>query len=149
MIQVPGEFYCPFSGKKPPLSAKNLDLNCKSACHLVYSLQLLLNVVSSTSKASFWAAPAGIAEQEGALTVQRGAGCDFCRRKGYLGRTGIFELLQVDEDLRSLIGRRSEPRELIERARANGIYRSLLEDGIDKVKQGLTTPEEIRRVTMI
>ena len=61
MIQVPGEFYCPFSGKKPPLSAKNLDLNCKSACHLVYSLQLLLNVVSSTSKASFWAAPAGIA----------------------------------------------------------------------------------------
>ncbi len=88
-------------------------------------------------------------EQEGAFTVQRGAGCDLCRRKGYLGRTGIFELLQVDEDLRSLIGRRSEPRELIERARANGIYRSLLEDGIDKVKQGLTTPEEIRRVTMI
>lgn len=88
-------------------------------------------------------------EKEGAFSVQRGTGCEFCRRKGYHGRLGIFELLQVDDALRTLVARRSDIQEMVQCARRNKVYRSLMEDGIEKVKQGLTTPEEIRRVTMI
>ncbi len=88
-------------------------------------------------------------EEEGSFFVQRGEGCEYCRKKGYLGRMGIFEILEVDDNLRSKVVRRCEIQEIVQTARRSNKYRSLMDDGVEKVKQGLTTPEEIRRVTMI
>ncbi len=86
---------------------------------------------------------------EGAFMVQRSTNpCELCNHKGYSGRFGLFELLVMDEDLRERIMRGATPHEIASAAGASGNYRSLLEDGVDKVKMGLTTPEEILRVTM-
>lgn len=78
--------------------------------------------------------------------VYKGKGCENCAFTGYYGRTGIFELLIVDDEIRRMILRGSDANQLRERARSNGM-KSLLEDGIEKVKRGLTTIAEVLRVT--
>ncbi len=84
-----------------------------------------------------------------AFTVQRSSrGCEFCEHKGYSGRTGLFELLVTDDELQDRIMHGATTGEIARTARAAGRYRTLLEDGIEKIKQGLTTPEEVLRVTM-
>jgi type IV pilus assembly protein PilB len=75
----------------------------------------------------------------------RGRGCDVCKQSGYKGRTGIYELMRINEELQELIVRRAPVTELKEAARANGM-RTLQEDGFQKCKDGHTTPEEIMRV---
>ncbi|TWI76725.1 type IV pilus assembly protein PilB [Desulfobotulus alkaliphilus] len=85
----------------------------------------------------------------GSFDVKRSSKpCDLCGGKGYAGRTGLYELLLVDEALREKTMHGATSHEIAKVARAGGNYRSLLEDGIEKVKMGLTTPEEILRVTM-
>ena len=74
------------------------------------------------------------------------AGCDACRGRGYLGRIGIFELLEIDEAVRRLIVRNSPAAELAEAARNRG-SRSLQQDGWDKVERGLTSLDEVLRAT--
>jgi len=76
----------------------------------------------------------------------RGAGCDSCSRTGFRGRTGIYELLAVTEELRSRIVARSPLDEIRALARRNGM-KSLLEDGLEKVAAGVTTRDEVMRVT--
>ncbi len=76
----------------------------------------------------------------------QGKGCGECRGKGYLGRTGIFELLLVDEEIKNLILAKKDARSIKEKAVSNGME-TLLDDGIAKVKDGLTTLEEVLRVT--
>ncbi|MCK4800198.1 type II/IV secretion system protein, partial [Candidatus Parcubacteria bacterium] len=79
------------------------------------------------------------------LKFARGKGCGKCRN-GYKGRIGVFEVLQIDEKIKKLINN-SEPGEKIEEAaRADGMT-TMLEDGIIKFVQGLTTLEEVMRVT--
>jgi type IV pilus assembly protein PilB len=86
---------------------------------------------------------------EGAFMVQRAIHpCELCNHKGYSGRIGLFELLVVDEDLRERIMHGATVREIAGAAKAAGNYSTLLEDGVNKVKMGLTTPEEVLRVTM-
>jgi len=72
----------------------------------------------------------------------RGEGCDNCLGTGYRGRIGIFEVLELDEDLRSLITRTQDAQE-IRRAAARRGFRTMLEDGIEKVKKGITTSSEL------
>ncbi len=79
-------------------------------------------------------------------TVYKGRGCSECRGKGYMGRTGIFELLLVDEDIKNLILAKKDARTIKERAVTNGME-TLLDDGMAKVKEGVTTLEEVLRVT--
>lgn len=76
----------------------------------------------------------------------RGKGCPKCLDTGYKGRIGIFELMTIDDSLRSLITAKTPLEEVRKKVRASGM-RSLKEDGIDKIKQGLTTVEEVLRVT--
>ncbi len=76
----------------------------------------------------------------------RGAGCSACRQTGYKGRTAIFEFLHLDDDIRDLILRRASAGEIAKLARSRGM-RTLREDGMEKVRQGLTTKEEVMRVT--
>lgn len=77
-----------------------------------------------------------------------GAGCEECRQLGYQGRTGIYELLVVTEALRPLIMNRAPASTISQKAIENGM-RTLRVDGWTKVKDGVTTIEEVLRVTQI
>jgi type II secretory ATPase GspE/PulE/Tfp pilus assembly ATPase PilB-like protein len=76
---------------------------------------------------------------------RRGAGCEACRQTGYAGRVGLFEVLEVDDALRRLIADGAPVDTLCRESfgRAGG---SLWDDGREKVRQGLTTVEELTRV---
>jgi type IV pilus assembly protein PilB len=76
---------------------------------------------------------------------QAGRGCENCGQTGFKGRIGIHELLQVNDELRALITRRAPEHEIRKAARAAGM-RTLIEDGIKKAAQGLTTLEAVLRV---
>jgi general secretion pathway protein E len=73
-------------------------------------------------------------------------GCAACNKTGYRGRSGIYEMLTVDDGLRRLIHGRTAEQELRDYAVAHGM-RSLRQDGARWVAQGVTTPEELARVT--
>ncbi|PYN01845.1 MAG: type II secretion system protein GspE [Candidatus Rokuibacteriota bacterium] len=87
----------------------------------------------------------GIAGTAG-VPLYRGRGCDECRGTGYRGRTGIYELFPITEDARSLILRRAPTRE-IRRAAVEAGMITLRLDGWAKACEGVTTVEEILRVT--
>ncbi len=80
------------------------------------------------------------------LPVHYGAGCIRCRNTGYYGRDGVFELLEVDESVRRLIGERAGSVEIRKAARANGMV-SLRECAIKKLAQGITTFDEVLSVS--
>jgi len=85
-------------------------------------------------------------EKHDSLTFFKGKGCPACNHTGYKGRMAIFEILTIDEDLAHLIYTNASSDTLFKKARASGM-RTLKEDCIDKVKQGLTTIEEVIRAT--
>ena len=76
----------------------------------------------------------------------RGAGCEACRGTGFSGRTGLFELLVMTDDIREALGADPSRRRLESLASDAGL-RSLMTDGCEKVKAGITTIEEVLRVT--
>jgi general secretion pathway protein E len=80
------------------------------------------------------------------IVLYRGKGCDACIGKGYLGRIGIFELLVIDEDIRHAITERKDAQSIRSIAMAKGM-RTLRSDGFEKVLSGITTVEEVLRVT--
>ncbi|MEN9844164.1 MAG: type secretion system protein GspE [Pseudomonadota bacterium] len=73
-------------------------------------------------------------------------GCEHCGHTGYAGRTGVFELLVVDDHVRALIHNRAAESDLLAAARANGLV-LMREDGQRLVTQGITSQEELLRVT--
>jgi general secretion pathway protein E len=73
-------------------------------------------------------------------------GCDHCSRTGYKGRTGVYELMTVDESMQALIHNRASEQDLIAAARGAGL-RSMREDGERLVREGITSAEEVIRVT--
>jgi general secretion pathway protein E len=79
-------------------------------------------------------------------TLYRGKKCEQCAFTGYFGRAGIFELLLVEDDIRTLIMRNADSNQIREIARKRGM-KTLLEDGAEKVKAGITTLSEVLRVT--
>ncbi len=76
--------------------------------------------------------------------VYKGAGCNKCHNLGYKGRQGIFEILEMNTELRELAFARAPASELRKAARAAGM-RTLLEDGREKIFKGITTPEEVSK----
>ena len=81
-------------------------------------------------------------------TIQtfRGAGCAECNGTGYSSRVGIFELMDINDELRRLIMSNADAAQLTQVARRNGM-RNLREDGWLKIREGVTTVEEVMRVT--
>ncbi len=79
------------------------------------------------------------------VTLYRGEGCDACRHTGFKGRLGIYELMRINDEIRELVVRRAPLADVREAAKANGMH-ELKEDGLDKVLQGITTPDEVMRV---
>jgi type IV pilus assembly protein PilB len=80
-------------------------------------------------------------------TILHGAGCETCKHRGYKGRAGIFEIFQVDDEVRHMVNNKATTVELRKRAREMGM-RTLREDGIRKVLSGMTTAEEVISATM-
>ena len=80
----------------------------------------------------------------GIETVQRGAGCERCLGTGYYGRFGLYEVLVMDDTLREAVSKGATSSRIRELARENG-FKTLWETGLKRVRQGLTTPEELVR----
>jgi len=81
-------------------------------------------------------------------TFYKGAGCRHCKGSGYKGRIGIFELMMVDEEIRDMIVGKATTAH-VRRAALKAGMKSLRHDGIIKVLNGITTIEEVIRVTQI
>jgi type IV pilus assembly protein PilB len=86
--------------------------------------------------------------RHGKTELYRRAGCGRCRQTGYSGRIGIFQLLAMNEELSALAARGASHAEL-ERAAFEGGMTTLWADGIEKVVAGLTSLEELARVTTV
>ncbi len=84
-------------------------------------------------------------DPEQKITLYRAEGCDTCRHTGYKGRTGIFELLTMTDEVGDLLTRRAPARDIRDAAKRAGMH-DLREDGLRKVLDGITTPEEVMRV---
>ena len=80
------------------------------------------------------------------FAFREGAGCDQCHQSGYRGRTAIHELLSVDDEMRKLITQEADIKELTRQAVESGMI-PMREDGLVKAKAGITTVEEVLRVT--
>jgi type II secretory ATPase GspE/PulE/Tfp pilus assembly ATPase PilB-like protein len=80
------------------------------------------------------------------MTFSRSTGCRRCGDSGYKGRVGIYEVLEVDAGMAELINSRATSREIRDYAVAHDMI-TMLQDGLIKAKQGITTIEEVLRVT--
>jgi len=79
------------------------------------------------------------------IKLYRGTGCTFCKNTGYFGRTSIYELIVLDEDIRALIISKASSNIIKDAAIKKGM-KSLKDCGLEKVMQGITTIEEVLRV---
>lgn len=82
------------------------------------------------------------------IIVYKGVGCKICRQTGYVGRLGLFEVLEVTKAIRKLITEKADADVINRTAVAEGM-RTMLDDGLQKVAEGLTTFEEVLRVTKV
>jgi len=78
--------------------------------------------------------------------IYKAQGCTKCFKTGYLGRTGIYELLEIDDEIRQLVLKNVDSSTIKRKAMAKGML-TLREDGADKISRGMTTLEEVLRVT--
>jgi type II secretory ATPase GspE/PulE/Tfp pilus assembly ATPase PilB-like protein len=78
----------------------------------------------------------------------RGKGCEKCKRTTFSGRSGIFEILVISDAIRKLVDAKVSADDIKKKAVEQGM-KTLLQDGLNKVRAGLTTPEEVLRVTEV
>ena len=76
----------------------------------------------------------------------KGKGCSACRNTGYLGRTGLFEILVMDGNIGELIAKKTSSAIMKTAAIEQGMH-TLRQDGWEKAQAGITTIEEVLRVT--
>lgn len=89
----------------------------------------------------------GLAASAEPVTVCRSGSCEHCNYTGYSGRTGIYELIEIDDDLRLLIHEGASEQQMLEAARQR--YPGIQEDGRRKILAGETSIEEVLRVTAV
>ncbi len=80
---------------------------------------------------------------------QRGRGCAQCMNTGYKGRTGVFEVLQIDKDIQEMILKGKSAQEITREAKEAGKLRTLKDDAADRVVRGITTLEEAASTVMV
>lgn len=83
---------------------------------------------------------------QGEIRLYQSKGCDICHHTGYTGRVGIFEVLQISESVKELITQKVDSDVIAKKAREEGMI-TMQEDGLGKVQLGITTIEEVLRVT--
>ncbi len=118
---------------------------------LCFIAQRLVRVICSVCQEERPAATA-LREQFGVVgtlpaMLKYGRGCAACKGTGYKGRTAIYEFLVVSEPIQQLVLARASSHEIVRAAMATNRMRTLRQDGWQKIVQGLTTPEEVLRVT--
>lgn len=84
--------------------------------------------------------------KKGEFKAYHGKGCPTCLNRGYRGRNGLFEVLMVNERIRELITARASSEEIRREAQANGM-KTLSQSGVEKMKEGVTTIDDVLRVT--
>ncbi|MEM1152559.1 MAG: type II secretion system ATPase GspE [Pseudomonadota bacterium] len=89
----------------------------------------------------------GMLDEENEVTVYRGDGCEHCNYTGYRGRTGIYELIEVDDDMREMIYEGESEQSMLAKARQR--YPGINEDGRRRILAGETSIEEVLRVTAV
>jgi len=87
-----------------------------------------------------------VSELKGPITLYRGKGCKNCKQTGYHGRSGIFELLLVNEEIKKLISEKAPTQTIREVAKKKAGLIPLRADGLKKVLKGITTLDEVDRV---
>ncbi len=111
--------------------------------------QRLVRVLCNDCKRAYVADAAECAllgvSPDNAPTLYHAEGCEQCRGLGYRGRTGIYELVLFDDALRTMVHTRASEQDMLRHARELGP--SIREDGLRKVREGVTTIEEVLRVT--
>ena len=80
------------------------------------------------------------------LKIARAKGCKFCNNTGYKGRIGIFEIIEIDDEMEKFIAKKPSTAEIKEKALSEGFV-TMEQDGLIKILQGLTTLEELERTT--
>ena len=78
------------------------------------------------------------------IRIYRGGGCSLCQKTGYLGRVGIFEFLEMAQPVKDLIIAKADAQKIREAAQKMGMI-TMIEDGLQKVEEGVTTLEEVLR----
>ena len=123
-----------------------------SSVHLICAQRLVRRVCSNCKEAHAMPAPglvqAGFTQDEaGSVTPMRGKGCERCNNTGYKGRVGLYEVMEVTEELRELILVGASGLELRRKAIDEGMI-TLRRSGLRKVMEGVTTVEEVVRETV-
>jgi type IV pilus assembly protein PilB len=85
---------------------------------------------------------------DGQVPIYRPVGCEFCSKIGYKGRLGIFEIMVIDDAIKTLVTKRASISEIKEQAVKQGMW-TLAEDGLEKVILGTTSPEEVLDVVFV
>lgn len=80
------------------------------------------------------------------IRIYHGNGCGVCHATGYTGRVGVFEILVISEEIKKLITQKADADTIAGKAIADGMI-TMMEDGLDKIQLGITTIEEVMRVT--
>ena len=111
---------------------RRLCVKCKELGHLAKSDLRALRIEAS---------------RLGEASVMRPVGCERCRQTGYKGRIGIFEIFEIDDEVRHMVNNHASTMVLRQRARTLGM-RTLREDGVRKVLAGLTSAEEVISMTL-
>ena len=115
--------------------------------------QRLVRTICANCKEQYEPTPKALAElgiKEGKEKIKlwRGKGCNVCKNTGYKGRIGIFELMIMSEKVKELVLTKTSS-SVIKKAAQEAGMKTLLEDGIRKVLDGVTTIDEVLRVTML
>jgi type IV pilus assembly protein PilB len=123
-----------------------------SSVHLICAQRLVRRVCANCKEGHPMQAPAllqaGFTQDEaGAVTPMKGKGCDRCNSTGYKGRVGLYEVMEVTEELRELILVGASGLELRRKAVDEGMI-TLRRSGLRKVMEGVTTVEEVVRETV-
>jgi general secretion pathway protein E len=112
--------------------------------------QRLVRVLCGHCKESYVASESelallGLSESSPEVSIFRDKGCDYCNHTGYKGRTGIYEMIEIDDQMRSMIHEGASESEMVAQARKTSS--SIVDDGRRRVLAGETTVAEVLRVT--
>jgi len=123
-----------------------------SSCLIGVLAQRLVRIICKHCKTEYPANPEnlralGLALNGGRpVTLYKGAGCESCGFTGYESRKGIFELMEPDDEIRKMVVSNESSNVIAQYARSRGM-KTLKEDGLEKVLEGVTTLDEVLRVT--
>ena len=123
-----------------------------SSVHLICAQRLVRRVCTNCKeprrcRRRRWCRPASPPSDANEVTPMKGKGCDRCNQTGYKGRVGLYEVMEITEELRELILVGASGLELRRKAVDEGMI-TLRQSGLRKVKDGVTTIEEVVRETV-